>query len=135
MRNKSIPHELLAEAQRLQTLVNDDERLRNEFPRESRIISETFRDHEDFHRYRWHGSIGRERLLHARYLSIAQDLRIATTILRGAVRYENAGSIEVKRAEIRQSVRKLAGLIRDGLRDEPDGTERMMDVDKVLTLG
>lgn len=123
---------LLAEALRLQTLVHDDERLRTEFPRESRILADTFRDYEDHFRYQWHGTNGRERLLHARYLSIAQDLRIATTILRGAVRYENAGSIEVKRAEIRQSVRKLAGLIRDGISGESDEVEAMGAIEALI---
>lgn len=126
---------LLAEALRLQTLVNDDERLRSEFPRVSRPIADTFRDYEDHFRYQWHGTNGRERLLYARYLSIAQDLRIAVTVLRGSVRYENTGSIEVKRAEIRQAVRKLSGLIRDGLRDSSDGADMVADVDKALALG
>jgi hypothetical protein len=116
---------LLAEALRLQTLIHDDERLRTEFPRVSRPIADTFRDYEDYWRYQWHSDKGRGRLLYARYLSIAQDLRIATTILRGAVRYENAGSIAVKRAEVRQAVRKLSGLIRDGLRDKSDDVEAM----------
>ncbi|MGF9824025.1 hypothetical protein ABE430_13790 [Brevibacillus agri] len=126
---------LLAEALRLQALVHDDERLRTEFPRQSRIIAGTFRDYEDFWRYQWHGANGRDRLLYARYLSIAQDLRIATTILRGAVRYSNAATIAVKRAEIRQTVRKLAGLVRDGIADDPeeaDRAERMTDVAKAL---
>ncbi|MED1802916.1 hypothetical protein [Brevibacillus porteri] len=123
---------LLAEAQRLQTLVSDDERLRNEFPRISRPIADTFRDYEDHFRYQWHQDNGRGRLLYARYLSIAQDLRISTTILRGAVRYKNAGSIEVKRAEIRQAVRKLAGLIRDGVRDEPDEVEHMGAIEALI---
>ncbi|MFF0831310.1 hypothetical protein ACFYU8_31225 [Brevibacillus sp. NPDC003359] len=125
---------LLAEAQRLQTLVNDDGRLRTEFSRESRIIADTFRDYEDHFRYQWHSDNGRGRLLYARYLSIAQDLRIATTILRGAVRYSNAGSIEVKRGEIRQSVRKLAGLIRDGISGETDGADSVTDVDRALVI-
>ncbi|MED1917505.1 hypothetical protein P4V64_19465 [Bacillus thuringiensis] len=123
---------LLAEAHRLQTLVNDDERLRTEFPRQSRIIADTFRDYEDYWRYLWCGTNGRERLLHARYLSIAQDLRIAVTVLRGLVRCENAGAIEVKRAEIRESVRKLTRLIRDGLRDEPDGTDMMETIESLI---
>jgi hypothetical protein len=123
---------LLAEALRLQTLVHDDERLRTEFPRESRIIADTFRDYEDHFRYQWHQDNGRGRLLYARYLSIAQDLRIAVTVPRGSVRYKNAGSIAIKRAEIRESVRKLAGLIRDGLRDEPDEVEDMGAIEALI---
>ncbi|QQE73157.1 hypothetical protein KDJ56_14635 [Brevibacillus composti] len=127
-------------------MVNDDERLRNEFPRQSGMIADTFRDYEDEFRKRWHrlkparperkpdvtghmprvsydDSGSRERLLCARYLSIAADLRIATVILRGAVRYGNDVTIDIKRAEIRQAVRQLAGLIRDGISgpvDEPE---------------
>ncbi|MGF9904908.1 hypothetical protein [Brevibacillus porteri] len=126
---------LLAETLRLQTLVHDDERLRNEFPRISRPIADTFRDYEDHFRYQWHQDNGRGRLLYARYLSIAQDLRIATTVLRGSVRYSNEASIEIKRAEIRQSVRKLVGLIRDGISGESDGADMVTDVDRALALG
>ncbi|MGG3884096.1 hypothetical protein [Brevibacillus panacihumi] len=145
--------ELLAEAQRLHALVNDDERLRNEFPRQSGIIANTFRDYEDEFRKRWHSlkptkaerrtdvagmmpraysvdSGSRERLVCVRYLSIAQDLRNATRTLNGAVRYENAGSIEVKRAEIRDAVRKLSGLIRDGVAGQSD--EQMRAVESLI---
>ncbi|EST55687.1 hypothetical protein T458_06935 [Brevibacillus panacihumi W25] len=144
---------LLAEAQCLHALVTDDERLRNEFPRQSGIIANTFRDYEDEFRKRWHSlkparterrtdvagmmpraySVdygSRERLLCARYLSIAQDLRNATRTLNGAVRYENAGSIEVKRAEIRDAVRKLSGLIRDGVAGQSD--EQMRAVESLI---
>ncbi|MBY0083734.1 hypothetical protein [Brevibacillus brevis] len=123
---------LLAEALRLQTLVHDDERLRNEFPRLSRPVADTFRDYEDHFRYQWHQDNGRGRLIYARYLSIAQDLRIATTILRGAVRYENAGSIAIKRAEIRQAIRKLSGLIRDGISGGPDEVEAMGAIEALV---
>ncbi|MCM3592500.1 hypothetical protein M4D58_17915 [Brevibacillus borstelensis] len=119
----------------MQALVHDADRLRTELPREARIIADTFRDYEDEFRKRWRSTGGRDRLLYARYLSIAQDLRIATTILRGAVRYSNATTIAVKRAEIRQAVRKLAGLVRDGIADDPeeaDRAERMTDVAKAL---
>lgn len=119
----------------MQALVHDADRLRTEFPRQSRLIADTFRDYEDHFRYGWHGANGRERLLNARFLSIAQDLRIAVTVLRGALRYSNAATVEVKRAEIRDCVRKLSGLIRDGVAgepDEPDRTERMTDVAKAL---
>jgi hypothetical protein len=125
---------LLSEAQRFLALVSDDDRLYSEFPRESRFIADTFRDYEDYFRYEWHGTNGRERLLNARYLAIAADLRIATVILRGAVRYGNTMTIEVKRAEIRQAVRQLADLIRNGITDASDGTEPMMDMGKALGL-
>ncbi|MED1874152.1 hypothetical protein [Brevibacillus borstelensis] len=152
-----MARELLAETQRLQTLVADDYRLYTEFPRQSGMIADTFRDYEDEFRKRWHrlkparperkpdvtghmprvsydDSGSRERLLYARYLAIAADLRIATVILRGAVRYGNAMTIEVKRAEIRQAVRQLADLIRNGISDAPDGAEPMMDMGKALGL-
>jgi|GEM_PF-2418377 len=146
-----MARELLAEAQRLQALVNDDDRLRTEFPRQSGIIASTFRDYEDEFRKRWHGlkpampeckpdATGqmprassadygsRERLLCARYLSIAQDLRIAVVILRGAVRHGNTMAVDVKRAEIRQAVWKFSGLIREGITGESDeaGVERVL---------
>ncbi|GED58432.1 hypothetical protein ABER61_02900 [Brevibacillus formosus] len=65
MTTDSFQSALLAEAQRLQTLVNDDERLRTEFPRESRFIASTFQDREDEFRKLWQSreTAGRERLL------------------------------------------------------------------------
>lgn len=150
-----LARELLAETQRLQTLVADDYRLYTEFPRQSGMIADTFRDYEDEFRKRWHrlkparperkpdvtghmprvsydDSGSRERLLCARYLSIAADLRIATVILRGAVRYGNDVTIDIKRAEIRQAVRQLAGLIRGGLAGEPGEAERMRTVEALI---
>ncbi|MCC0566550.1 hypothetical protein [Brevibacillus borstelensis] len=142
---------LLAEAQRLQALISDDDRLYKEFSRQSGLIAGTFKDFEDEFRKRWHSlkptrpeskpdatgqmprasSVdpgSRERLLCARYLSIAADLRISIVVLRGAVRYGNAATIDVKRAEIRQAVRQLAGLIRDGVGGEPDEQVRTVEV-------
>ncbi|WP_340673157.1 hypothetical protein [Brevibacillus agri] len=117
----------------MQALVHDDDRLHTELSREARIIADTFHDYEDFWRYQWHGANGRDRLLYARYLSIAQDLRIATTtILRGAVPYSNAATIAVKRAEIRQAVRKLAGMVRDGVAGPTDEVERMGTVESLI---
>lgn len=144
---------LLAETQRLHELVSDDDRLRTEFPRQSGLIANTFRDYEDYFRQLYHSlnaarperkldvtgqmprtssadSGSREHLLCARYHSIAQDLLVAATVLRRAVRYENAATIEVKRAEIRQSVRKLSGLIRDGVAGQPD--EQMRTVEALI---
>lgn len=125
--------ELLSEAQRLQTLACDDDRLQSEFPRESRHYESTFRDYEDFFRREWHDSAGRERLLNARYLSLAADLRIATVLLRGCVRYSNRVSITTKRAEIKQCIRQLAELIRNGITDEPDRGNT--DAGKALGFG
>ena len=125
-----LARELLAEAQRLHALVSDDERLRTEFPRQSGLIANTFRDYQDEFRKRWHTTVGRERLLNARYLSIAADLRILIVVLRGAVRYGNEATIEVKRAEIRDAVRKLSGLIRDGVAGQQD--EQMRTVEALI---